>query len=31
MFGIIIKMCIAHERNAFKEGFWLGLKLDTES
>ena len=30
MFGIIIKMCIAHERNAFKEGFWLGLKLDTE-
>lgn len=31
MFGIIIKMCIAHERNAFKEGFWLGLKLDTEN
>lgn len=31
MFGIILKMCIAHERNAFKEGFWLGLKLDTES
>lgn len=30
MFGIIIKMCIAHERNAFQEGFWLGLKLDTE-
>lgn len=30
IFGIIVKMCIAHERNAFKEGFWLGLKLDTE-
>lgn len=31
MFGIILKMCIAHEQNAFKEGFWLGLKLDAES
>lgn len=30
-FGIILRVCVAYERNAFKEGFWLGLKLDTES
>lgn len=30
IFGIIIQLCIAHERNAFQEGFRLGLKLDTE-